>query len=229
MPDTSSDLHSEEDNNMLDGLQLRGRSFDVSPDHSRSPSTEDGSFYHPDNNNVSEDDDDNVKSDSDQSSDGEKSRKPLTGKRKRQTSGDEDDDAPTTPKTRRCRRSIRQRRSVDSLSAKDRNLRRLESNERERLRMHSLNDAFEKLREVVPHVKMGRKLSKLETLTLAKNYIMALTNVICEMRGEQKPFTFDDPDQAENDYASSNDGGFESGNSTKTPTSNLEQELLSSD
>lgn len=81
--------------------------------------------------------------DSDQSSDGEKSRKPLTGKRKRQTSGDEDDDTPIMPKTRRCRRSIRQRQSVVSLSAKDRNLRRLESNERERLRMHSLNDAFE--------------------------------------------------------------------------------------
>lgn len=60
MPDTS-DLHSEEDN-MLDGLQLRGRSFDVSPDHSRSPSTEDGSFYLPNNNDVSDDDDDNVKS-----------------------------------------------------------------------------------------------------------------------------------------------------------------------
>jgi len=60
MPDTS-DPHSEEDN-MLDGLQLRGRSFDVSPDHSRSPSIEDGSYYIPNNNNVSDDDDDNVKS-----------------------------------------------------------------------------------------------------------------------------------------------------------------------
>lgn len=59
MPGTSN-LQSEEDN-MLDGLQLRGRSFDVSPDHSRSPSTEDGSYYLP-NNNVSDDDDDNVKS-----------------------------------------------------------------------------------------------------------------------------------------------------------------------
>lgn len=60
MPGTS-DLHSEED--MLDGLQLRGRSFDMSPDHhSRSPSTEDGSFYLPNNNNASDDDDDNVKS-----------------------------------------------------------------------------------------------------------------------------------------------------------------------
>lgn len=60
MPGTS-DLHSEED--MLDGLQLRGRSFDMSPDHhSRSPSTEDGSFYLPNNNNASDDDDDNIKS-----------------------------------------------------------------------------------------------------------------------------------------------------------------------
>lgn len=62
MPNTPSDLHSEEENIMLDGLQLRGRSFDVSPDHSSSPSTDDGSFYIPNNNNVSEDDDDNVKS-----------------------------------------------------------------------------------------------------------------------------------------------------------------------
>ncbi|KAI4456567.1 basic helix-loop-helix protein neurogenin-related [Holotrichia oblita] len=36
---------------------------------------------------------------------------------------------------------------------------------------------------------MERKLSKIETLTLAKNYIMALTNVICEMRGEEKHYT----------------------------------------
>ena len=48
---------------------------------------------------------------------------------------------------------------------------------------------FQQLREVIPHVKMERKLSKIETLTLAKNYIMALTNVICEMRGEEKPYT----------------------------------------
>ena len=36
------------------------------------------------------------------------------------------------------------------------------------------------LREVIPHVHQSRKLSKIETLSLAKNYIMALTNVICE-------------------------------------------------
>ncbi|XP_073996256.1 uncharacterized protein isoform X1 [Rhodnius prolixus] len=90
------------------------------------------------------------------------------------------------------------RRRRQGLTARERNLRRLESNERERMRMHSLNDAFEQLREVIPHVKMERKLSKIETLTLAKNYIMALTNVICEMRGDEKPYTFLDVDCSEN-------------------------------
>lgn len=39
---------------------------------------------------------------------------------------------------------------------------------------------FQGLREVIPHVHQSRKLSKIETLSLAKNYIMALTNVICK-------------------------------------------------
>ena len=56
------------------------------------------------------------------------------------------------------------------------------------MRMHSLNDAFQGLREVIPHVRLERKLSKIETLTLAKNYIMALTNVVCSHRGETSPY-----------------------------------------
>ena len=72
--------------------------------------------------------------------------------------------------------------------ARERTARRKESNERERQRMHSLNDAFQGLREVIPHVRRGRKLSKIETLTLAKNYIKSLTNVICQMRGETAPY-----------------------------------------
>lgn len=47
---------------------------------------------------------------------------------------------------------------------------------------------FQSLREVIPHVKKERRLSKIETLTLAKNYVMALTNVICVMRGEVSPY-----------------------------------------
>ncbi|KAH3871702.1 hypothetical protein DPMN_034913 [Dreissena polymorpha] len=73
-------------------------------------------------------------------------------------------------------------------SARERNMRRIESNERERQRMHSINDAFEGLRTVIPHINMGRKLSKIETLMLAKNYIKALTNVVCDLRGEKAVF-----------------------------------------
>uniref|UniRef100_A0A1B0GAC3 BHLH domain-containing protein n=1 Tax=Glossina morsitans morsitans TaxID=37546 RepID=A0A1B0GAC3_GLOMM len=77
------------------------------------------------------------------------------------------------------------RRRKGTLNAKERNLRRLESNERERMRMHSLNDAFQSLREVIPHVEMERRLSKIETLTLAKNYIINLTHIILAKRNEE--------------------------------------------
>jgi len=87
----------------------------------------------------------------------------------------------TTP----SRRSAHHHHQRRGRGARERNLRRIESNERERQRMHSLNDAFQDLREVIPHVRRGRRLSKIETLTLAKNYIKALTNVVCEMRGER--------------------------------------------
>lgn len=123
----------------------------------------------------------------------------LTGKRTRHhvvgtEVGEESDSSGSERSPKQAKRRNRggpptTRRRKSGISARERNLRRLESNERERMRMHSLNDAFEQLREVIPHVKMERKLSKIETLTLAKNYIMALTNVICEMRGEEQPYT----------------------------------------
>lgn len=72
-------------------------------------------------------------------------------------------------------------------SSKDRRLRRLESNERERQRMHKLNNAFQALREVIPHVRAENKLSKIETLTLAKNYIKSLTSIILNMSNGHFP------------------------------------------
>ncbi|CAK7304751.1 Class A basic helix-loop-helix protein 15 [Vulpes lagopus] len=65
--------------------------------------------------------------------------------------------------------------------------RRLESNERERQRMHKLNNAFQALREVIPHVRADKKLSKIETLTLAKNYIKSLTSTILTMSSGRLP------------------------------------------
>ncbi|NXT03476.1 BHA15 protein, partial [Jacana jacana] len=72
-------------------------------------------------------------------------------------------------------------------SSKERRLRRLESNERERQRMHKLNNAFQALREVIPHVRAENKLSKIETLTLAKNYIKSLTSIILNMSNGHFP------------------------------------------
>lgn len=111
-------------------------------------------------------------------------------------------DEAITERSQRCagagskapRKSTRRRKGV---SARERNMRRLESNERERQRMHSLNDAFQELREVIPHVRLGRKLSKIETLTLAKNYIKSLTNVICDIRGEELPYKDLTPEEEE--------------------------------
>ncbi|OQR66100.1 protein lin-32-like [Tropilaelaps mercedesae] len=58
--------------------------------------------------------------------------------------------------------------------------RRLAANARERRRMHGLNVAFDKLREVVPGPGSGaeRKLSKYETLQMAQSYINALSALL---------------------------------------------------
>ncbi|XP_010863611.1 neurogenic differentiation factor 1 [Esox lucius] len=57
-------------------------------------------------------------------------------------------------------------------------VRRMKANARERNRMHGLNDALESLRKVVPCYSNTQKLSKIETLRLAKNYIWALSEIL---------------------------------------------------
>ncbi|UYV76953.1 BHLHE22 [Cordylochernes scorpioides] len=61
---------------------------------------------------------------------------------------------------------------------------RLCINARERRRMHDLNDALDELRSVIPyaHSPSVRKLSKIATLLLAKNYILMQANALEEMR-----------------------------------------------
>ncbi|KAL4655518.1 neurogenic differentiation factor 4-like [Arapaima gigas] len=56
--------------------------------------------------------------------------------------------------------------------------RRLKANARERSRMHGLNDALENLRSVMPCYSKTQKLSKIETLRLARNYIWALSELL---------------------------------------------------
>ena len=61
---------------------------------------------------------------------------------------------------------------------------RLSINARERRRMHDLNDALDDLRSVIPysHGPSVRKLSKIATLLLAKNYIMMQESTIDELK-----------------------------------------------
>uniref|UniRef100_A0A6I8PDW2 BHLH domain-containing protein n=1 Tax=Ornithorhynchus anatinus TaxID=9258 RepID=A0A6I8PDW2_ORNAN len=56
--------------------------------------------------------------------------------------------------------------------------RRVKANARERTRMHGLNDALDSLRRVMPCYSKTQKLSKIETLRLARNYIWALSEVL---------------------------------------------------
>uniref|UniRef100_A0A1A8CIR9 Class E basic helix-loop-helix protein 22 n=1 Tax=Nothobranchius kadleci TaxID=1051664 RepID=A0A1A8CIR9_NOTKA len=67
---------------------------------------------------------------------------------------------------------------------KEQKLLRLNINARERRRMHDLNDALDELRAVIPyaHSPSVRKLSKIATLLLAKNYILMQAQALEEMR-----------------------------------------------
>ncbi|KAL4657025.1 oligodendrocyte transcription factor 2 [Arapaima gigas] len=81
---------------------------------------------------------------------------------------------------------------VKMLAKKDRKLlteselqsMRLKINSRERKRMHDLNIAMDGLREVMPyaHGPSVRKLSKIATLLLARNYILMLSSSLEEMK-----------------------------------------------
>ena len=61
---------------------------------------------------------------------------------------------------------------------------RLKVNARERQRMHDLNSALDALRQVMPyaHSPSVKKLSKMATLLLARNYIVMLTRTLNEVR-----------------------------------------------
>ncbi|KAK6171103.1 hypothetical protein SNE40_019361 [Patella caerulea] len=67
--------------------------------------------------------------------------------------------------------------------------RRDRANDRERNRMHSLNDALETLREVLPNSEDG-KMTKIETLRTAYNYIFALSETVKMLDTEPEKIAF---------------------------------------
>ncbi|KAL1423795.1 hypothetical protein MTO96_003715 [Rhipicephalus appendiculatus] len=66
--------------------------------------------------------------------------------------------------------------------------RRLKANDRERNRMHNLNSALDRLRCVLPTFPDDTKLTKIETLRFAHNYIWALSETLklVESKAEKK-------------------------------------------
>jgi len=66
----------------------------------------------------------------------------------------------------------------------DSRLRRIRANNRERRRIQAINDAMEALRKVIPNTNGKRKLTKLELLRLAQDYIRDLSEILCSNRPE---------------------------------------------
>lgn len=87
-----------------------------------------------------------------------------------------DDEASISPPyLRRCDRRHKSRVPDDI---------RLRVNSRERQRMHDLNSALDSLRQTLPysHGPSVKKISKMATLVLARNYIIMLNRSLDEMR-----------------------------------------------
>lgn len=95
-----------------------------------------------------------------------------------------------------CRQLLKTRSNTKSIIIKAK-VRRNKANARERNRMHQLNDAFDRLRQYIPlqqqtpqfsqhlqesnddsSINNNQKLSKIETLRLAKNYIATLAHLL---------------------------------------------------
>ncbi|XP_076980498.1 neurogenin-3 [Tamandua tetradactyla] len=78
----------------------------------------------------------------------------------------------------RVRRGGRSRPKSELALSKQRRSRRKKANDRERNRMHNLNSALDALRGVLPTFPDDAKLTKIETLRFAHNYIWALTQTL---------------------------------------------------
>nr|CAQ57535.1 neurogenin [Platynereis dumerilii] len=88
-----------------------------------------------------------------------------------------DDSIEQTPKKRRYTKS-RARPKSPTVVLKLKRTRRVKANDRERNRMHNLNSALDQLRTVLPQNTEDAKLTKIETLRFAHNYIWTLSEML---------------------------------------------------
>ncbi|KAL3108425.1 hypothetical protein niasHT_015347 [Heterodera trifolii] len=97
---------------------------------------------------------------------------------------------------RRCSGSSseRSRKRTEHLNEEEQNILRLHINSRERKRMHDMNDSLDELRKVLPFAENdersgAKKMSKIETILLAKMCILGLTKEIAELRANNERLT----------------------------------------
>lgn len=86
--------------------------------------------------------------------------------------------APRSPQPEQPQKKRRRSRRSDATVQVVKKNRRMKANDRERNRMHNLNDALDELRGVLPAFPDETKLTKIETLRFAHNYIWALSETI---------------------------------------------------
>ncbi|KAM4636514.1 neurogenin-3 [Discoglossus pictus] len=87
------------------------------------------------------------------------------------------DSRETQQKKQKVRRSRSKAKSEVTVT-KQKKHRRVKANDRERNRMHNLNSALDSLRSVLPSFPDDSKLTKIETLRFAHNYIWALSETL---------------------------------------------------
>ena len=61
--------------------------------------------------------------------------------------------------------------------------------------MHQLNKAMDEVRHVIPYHSPHRKLTKIETLVLARNYIKALMNLLDDLDRNPRAFQSCSPEE----------------------------------
>ncbi|XP_049285838.1 basic helix-loop-helix transcription factor scleraxis-like isoform X2 [Anopheles funestus] len=103
---------------------------------------------------------------------------------------------------------------------------RLQANARERYRTHSVNSAFNNLRQLIPTEPHNRKLSKIETLRLAKSYISHLIAVLVT-GNSQRPCvdTINQRQEVEEDEATSINHGQDDSDASSPISSPYRQSI----
>lgn len=81
-------------------------------------------------------------------------------------------------KSENSKPGVRKQRRTKQIPPQIKKKRRLAANARERKRMQSLNDAFDRLRQHLPSLGNDRQFSKHETLQMAQSYISALCELL---------------------------------------------------